>query len=248
VAKIKKAAFWVALAFILSFLFQFRIIPLKNEPSWGAVAGLGRNLATGSVVGADVVGLSLGGGSLQHDAAQGQVEFPQGGHPALGRQLAFPDDDDMPSGGLQEGLVAGIALAVAGNLVVPELGIGHGLVPLAVMAVPEASVHQDDGPPFLHDYVGSAWQLLDIEAITEPLVPQPAAHHHLGLGVASADAAHAAVPLLRCHLVGHAGAKLPHFDNQARAGPYFFDLKNGAVVGPFGEKAVSLHSQITRKA
>jgi hypothetical protein len=40
------------------------------------------------------------------------------------------------------------------------------------------------------------------------LTPQPAPHHQFRLGVTSPDAAHAAMPLLRCHLIGHTGAKI----------------------------------------
>ena len=76
---------------------------------------------------------------LQHDAAQRQVQLTQRVQAALGRQLAFPDDNHVPSCGLQLRLVARVTLAVADDFLLPELGIGRRAVLLAPVSVPETA-------------------------------------------------------------------------------------------------------------
>ena len=130
---------------------------------------------------------------------------------ALGHQLAFPDDNHVPSCGLQLRLVARVALAVADDFLLPELGIGRRAVLLAPVSVPETAVHKNHRPPFAHHDVGPSRQRLDVQSVAESLVPQPSPHHQLRLGVASLDAAHATVPLFRCHPVRHLCGKITTF-------------------------------------
>lgn len=118
--------------------------------------GLGGNAAFRVAVS---VGIGDGfAGMVEHNVAQGKVEFAQGVVAPFGRQLAFPHHDDVPPHGLQQFLVALVPLAVALNLFLPELGVGRGAPLVAVMPVPEASVHQDDRPPFPHHDVGASRQ------------------------------------------------------------------------------------------
>lgn len=99
-----------------------------------------------------------------------------------------------------------VALAVALNLGLPEVGAGLGKdkVTAAFMAVPKAAVYEDDGAVLAEHDVGRAWQAADVDAEAEPPGKQVLAHQDLGLGVAAADAGHALVPLFGCQLVCHA--------------------------------------------
>ena len=86
----------------------------------------------------------------------------QCGHAALGRELAFPDDNHVPPGGLQQLLVAAVPLAVVRDFVLPELGVGLEQALVAVVSVPKASVDKDGRSPLAHDDVGPPRQRLDI--------------------------------------------------------------------------------------
>ena len=99
-----------------------------------------------------------------------------------------------------------VALAVALNLGLPEVGTGFGKdeVAAAFMAVPEAAVYEDDGAVLAKHNVGRAGQAADVDAKTQPLGKQVLAHQNFGLGVAAADAGHALVPLFGCKFVCHA--------------------------------------------
>ena len=198
----KKEAINSVITFILSFLFVFAAFAfcVVGFTVFGRrLGGNGRSLLLGLQV-----GLRSCPVAFQHDAAQRQFQVAQGLYTPLGRQLAFPHDDYVPSGSLQQRLVALVALTVTGNLVLPELRIGRWAVTLALMSVPEAAVDKNRRPPLAHHNVGSARQRLDIQPVTETLMPQPTPHHQLRLGVAPPDAAHATMPLLQCHLVCHA--------------------------------------------
>lgn len=100
-----------------------------------------------------------------------------------------------------------VALAVALNLGLPEGGVGLGEdeVGAIFVAVPKASVDEDDGLVFAKHDVGCAGQAFDVHPIAESAREEVAAHHHLGLRVSAADAGHASVALFRCQSVGHGG-------------------------------------------
>ena len=62
-------------------------------------------------------------------------------------QLAFPNDEQAPAEFAQVAAVAGVAGDVGLELVAPELavGLGGGRALAVLVAMPEASVDEDDG-------------------------------------------------------------------------------------------------------
>lgn len=113
------------------------------------------------------------GCTVQHDVAQHQVQLAQRGRAALGSQLALPHHNHMPASCLQQGLIAGVALAVAVDFVLPELGVGHwaASVALALVPVPETPVHKDGRAPLPQHDVWPPGQTLDIQPVAETLMP-----------------------------------------------------------------------------
>ena len=99
---------------------------------------------------------------FQDDAAQGHVQFPQGGLTTFGCELALPDDNHIPSRGLEQRHVVLITLAVAADLLLPKACIGHRLMLLAIVPVPETPVNKDGCPPLAHYDVGPPWQRLHV--------------------------------------------------------------------------------------
>lgn len=130
----------------------------------------------------------------------------QGKFAVLGLELALPHLDDVPTHAAQLEAFGKVALAVALNLGLPEVGTGLGKdkVAAAFMTMPEAAVHEDDGAVLAEHDVGGAGQAADVDAETKPPGKQVLAHQNFGLGVAAADAGHALVPLFGCQLVCHA--------------------------------------------
>lgn len=151
--------------------------------------------------------LYLGGGTvLQEDMVQCKGKALQGLFAVPGLELALPHLDDVPTHAAQLEAFGKVALAVALNLGLPEVGAGLGKdgVAAAFMTMPEAAVHEDDGAVLAEHDVGRAGQAADVDAEAEPPGKQVLAHQDLGLGVTAADAGHALVPLFGCQLVCHA--------------------------------------------
>ena len=108
---------------------------------------------------------------------------------ALLFQLAFPDDDDGPALGLQLAPGVLVALPVAGYLGGPEVGVGLGdRVILAIhVAVPEATVDEDDGAVLGEDDVRRAWETFVVDSVAEAFSPQGTAQRYLRLRRGGAD-------------------------------------------------------------
>ena len=123
----------------------------------------------------------------------------------LGFQLAFPQDDGVPTEQTELDALLHVALAVALNLGFPEGGVclGKYEVRAIFVAMPEASVDEDDRPIFSQHNVGRAGQTFHVYPVAESAGEEVAAHHHLGLRIAASDALHASSPLFRCQSVGH---------------------------------------------
>ena len=135
-----------------------------------------------------------------------------------GLQLAFPDNDDLPSVFLQHSVVLLVALLVPPNLLHPELPVRRRNLAatradnfqfsifnfqFGFVSMPEAPVDEDGRPIWPHHDVGLPGHRLHVEPIAVPVTPQPPPHLQLRLRVLAADVRHASVPLLRCHRVGH---------------------------------------------
>ena len=91
-------------------------------------------------------------------------------------QGTFPDGDDMPTEVAQGIFVSEIPGLIAFDLRFPEgaAGFRQAEVGTVFMAVPEATVDENDGAIFRQNEVGSAWEgsvfrAVDGEAVAEPV-------------------------------------------------------------------------------
>lgn len=72
-----------------------------------------------------------------------------------------------------------------------------------MVPVPETAVDEDARAVFAQHHVGPARQPRMVQPVAEPVSPQIAPHHQLGLGVLAVDGRHVAVSLLGYGLLGH---------------------------------------------
>ena len=89
----------------------------------------------------------------------------------------------------------------------PEVHVAFGedTISATIMAVPEASVYEDDGPVLAEDEVGMTWQTWMIEPIAKATAEQELPDQQLWFGVLAPYRRHATVPLFFrefVHLVG----------------------------------------------
>ena len=93
-------------------------------------------------------------------------------------ELTFPDGDAVPSesGELLEGLC--VAVFVSVDFAGPEIGVGFGdaVGTAAVVTVPETAIDEDAGGVFAEHNVGVSWETGVIEAETESMGKEKAAH------------------------------------------------------------------------
>ena len=111
----------------------------------------------------------------------------------------------MPTEAAQLDAFFDVTLLVAFYFLFPEWGValGYYKVFATLVAVPEASVDEDDCLVFAQYYVGGARQAFDIYAVAVAMGMEVTAHNQLGFGVLALDARHALVPLLCGHSVCH---------------------------------------------
>lgn len=93
-------------------------------------------------------------------------------------EVAFPEGDDAPAHAAELGLGLLVALAVAVDLGLPELGAGAGHLEMLAfgMAVPEAAVYEDHGLVFGEDDVGAAGVALVVDSEAVAVGMQELAH------------------------------------------------------------------------
>ena len=111
----------------------------------------------------------------------------------------------IPSESTQLNAFFCIALAVALYLLFPECGVAlwHDKVSATFVAVPEATVYEDDCLVLAQHNVGCAGKSADIYPVTVAVSMQVAAYDHLGLGVPVLDVRHTPMSLFFGHLVCH---------------------------------------------
>ena len=151
----------------------------------------------------------------QEDAVQREGQRGQRLLAAVRLQLALPYRDGVPAHGGQLVLHVTVACLVAHDFAHPEVGArlgnlaarraaghlsgrGRDMVP-----VPETAVDEDARAVFAQHHVGTARQPRMVQPIAEPVSPQVAPHHQLGLGVLAVDGRHVTVSLLGYGLFGH---------------------------------------------
>ena len=120
-------------------------------------------------------------------------------------QLTFPDHYHFPAGFPQNAVILLVSGFVCADLVLPEFDIRfrHDEFAAAVVPVPETAVDEDHGAVFPQNDVGSAGDVLHVEAVADAVLPQPFADEDFRLGVFAADAGHAVVTLGEGEGVGH---------------------------------------------
>jgi hypothetical protein len=85
-----------------------------------------------------------------------------------------------------------VALDVPCNLLHPEIsvGLGDGIVPATLMAMPEAPIYEDTSAVLAEYNVRMPWQTRIVHPITKAFAPQIFSDDHLRLRVFSFDSRH----------------------------------------------------------
>ena len=137
------------------------------------------------------------------DAVEGLGEGLEGGLAAVGLELTLPDGDAVPSHGGYLALFFDVALLVAADFLLPEVGVGlgHLEVRAVVVSMPEATVDEDDCAVFAQHDVGMAGESGMVEAIAEAAGKEILAHQNLRARSLALDWSHAAMALFLGHLV-----------------------------------------------
>jgi len=93
-------------------------------------------------------------------------------------KCTFPYTNDTPASASQRENITLIALLVGADFGFPEIlsGLRQG-EQMAVMAMPEATMHEDDGAVFRQHYIGFAGEAADMQAIAEPARKQQFPEH-----------------------------------------------------------------------
>ena len=119
-------------------------------------------------------------------------------------QTAFPDGQDTPAEHKQSLMGFDVTRTVCRNLAFPELGARCGQPEhRAIMPMPEAAVHQDDGAVPGENQVRSTRKFAVLQTVAKPARMQSLAYEHLWLGVSPTDAAHVEPPLLGSQHISH---------------------------------------------
>lgn len=128
-----------------------------------------------------------------------------GGVKVLLGEFAFPNGDDGPGEGVEALGVEFVAGDVAGDFLAPEcfVGLGNDVLGATAVAVPEASVDENDGAVLGQDEIGGAGEAAVIEPVPVALVPQCVPDGPLRGGVLGTDAGHVVRPLGWGHSVRH---------------------------------------------
>ena len=115
-------------------------------------------------------------------------------------EFALPDYNDEPAFGFKLPPRLLITFLVTGNFCGPELGIGlrNGVFAASVVAVPEASVNEDNRAVLEEDNVRFTWKMLFVDTITEAKMPEGATQFKLRLSIAGTDSRHCHMPLFGC--------------------------------------------------
>lgn len=113
-------------------------------------------------------------------------------------QLALPDGDAVPAHAGELLLLLAVALTVASDLLLPEVGVGLWyLKKLAVLvAMPEAAVDEDASavlPQYEVRMTGEPWV---VQAIAEPTAPEIMSHQQLWFSVLRPDGRHVLVAII----------------------------------------------------
>ena len=137
------------------------------------------------------------------DAVEGLGEGVESLLAAMGLELTFPDGDAVPAHCGYLALFFDVALFVAVDFLLPEVGVclGHLEVWAVVVSMPEATVDEDDCAIFAQHDVGMTGESGMVEAIAEAAGKEILAHQYLRARSLALYCRHAAMALLLGHLV-----------------------------------------------
>ncbi len=126
-------------------------------------------------------------------------------------ELTFPDDDNGPAFRLQLSPHLLVPFPVPSDLGRPELsiGLGNGVTPASIVAVPEASVHEYDRTVFRKNDVRCTREPLVVHPIAETRVPQRFTQPQLRLRGRRMNGGHGTMALFKGEGVGHVTGALP---------------------------------------
>lgn len=101
-----------------------------------------------------------------------------------GLQLAFPNDDYLPTIFMKNAIVLLIPLTITANLVLPKarIRLRYAVFVTTLMSVPETPVDKYCCPISPHHNVWLPGNRLHIQPIAVSVRPQPLPHFPLGLG------------------------------------------------------------------
>lgn len=123
----------------------------------------------------------------------------------LSRQLTLPNNEYSPPERSQLRLLTSITLLVRNRLLLPELSVRSRPTPKpAVVSVPEAAVHEDDGPVPWEHQVGPTWKTATTQPVSKTASVECFANKHLECRVLLPHTAHALGTLLGGQGIGHA--------------------------------------------
>ena len=156
----------------------------------GEVFGVGQTVVAYGVVG-------------EVDAVEGLGEGVESLLAAVGLELTFPYGDAVPSHCGYLALFVDVALFVAVDFLLPEVGVGLGHLEIwaVVVSMPEATVDEDDCAVFAQHDVGMTGESGMVEAIAEAAGKEILAHQYLRARSLALYCRHAAMALLLGHLV-----------------------------------------------
>ena len=149
---------------------------------------------------------------FQEDMVQCKGQRLQGLLPDSRLQLAFSDNDGIPSHFCQPMQHLMVPLSVSPDLILPELGIRfrHHIILASFMSMPEASIHQNAGTILPEHNIRFSRQPRMIEPIPESPSPQELPDKNLRFGILASDCRHIVVALFYGHFIWHTLYLLRH--------------------------------------
>lgn len=111
--------------------------------------------------------------------------------PGTSLESALPNRQRTPASSIE--FIPGLLIPhpCASDLLPPEVGSRRGpLEQMAVVAVPEAAIHENNGIESREHQVGPPWEVRSVEPIAEAHRVKPPSYHHLRPRVLPANARH----------------------------------------------------------
>ena len=121
-----------------------------------------------------------------------------------GASFTFPDHARLPTTSAEFGQNSVVPCPVSREFLAPVVNAGGGRVtPAAVVTVPKAAMHEDNLASGSEDEIGTARQVLAVEAIAVAETMEQPPDDHLRAGVPLSDGGHDLRADRRCDVVGH---------------------------------------------